>query len=223
MGSFFNDINTAIEIHRSFRRKNAVWVLLICVFFLISQGAFKIVRNAEKNADFMAGKETAEKLLHANIISFAIIILAFIALVLIFIKTWRGTSSSIIQLIAFIGIPILLFFDVFCFGRAIYNISYDIKNPEKLQLNQYILCRKDSDYYVAFDDKDEHVLLLVPESKYDELKSGTAVEPQAGDEIYDLIVNSQYTQYKDTQVYDLDIEVTYYPYSVIYESCNFKH
>lgn len=122
------------------------------------------------------------------------------------------------------GVSVMILFCGYAHMKAVFNISGELKAPADITAESYVLCEGNGNYYAAFEDKGESVLLVIPKEKYDMLKNGkmSAASEQMQNQTYRLIENSQYEGYEDPKLYKSKANFKYYDKSVIYIDCSLK-
>lgn len=218
------NVKNQFEKLRENRREGQKWTAFFAVFALVCLLAIEVTSYSKKHSDLLGGKKTVEQYLHSNVTAIALILAAFIVFVIVVFKTWKGTRGSIYQFMMTIFAAVILVFTGCVKFLAIHNITDDLNNVRKITVNEYVLCRTDSDcYYMGFEDKGECILLMIPEKKYNEFRQGTASAVHTENDVYRLVADSQYGGYKDAELYCTPVNVEYYFNSVIYEDCGFAN
>ena len=142
MNKLFDDnTRAAFENIRENNRESRKWCAFFAVFGLICMTAFGIVKNSEKTADFLGGRETVEKFFRANIIALAIVTVTLAVFVLAFLKSWKGMKSSIYQLLMTVGSAVLILYSAFSFIMSIVNIREDLDGAKSVTAEEFVLCK----------------------------------------------------------------------------------
>lgn len=185
--------------------------------------AFGIVKNSEKTADFLGGRETVEKFFRANVIALAIVTVTLAVFVLAFLKSWKGMKSSIYQLLMTVCSAVLILYSGFSFVRSLVNIKEDLDGAESVSAEEFVLCKgSEGECFIGFDHGGESILLQIPHEEYEEHCHAAPSEDYSDSQVYDLIVNSQYGGYENAVFYRSKADIRYYANSVIYEDCQLE-
>lgn len=205
------------------RRESGKWKFWLCIFILPCL-ITTFINKAPNEIDYLGGKTVVESFLNRNIISFLIIFITFIAFIIFVFKTWKGFKSSIFQLMMVFGASVMILFCGYAHMKAVFNINGELKAPADITAESYVLCEGNGNYYAAFEDTGESVLLVIPKEKYDMLKNGKMSEAseQMQNQTYRLIKNSQYGGYENPKLYKSKANFKYYDKSVIYIDCSLR-
>ena len=213
------DVITDLGMSKEQRREKGKWGFMFAIFALLAMLAFFIQHNSMKGADLLGGHATIERFMRSNIIAMVILLLSAVGFILVCFNTWKGRSGSMFQLIYTIGAGVIIVFSGISIFRSIHNIQKDLDAPKTRTISEYVLCKKGNDCMLAFNEEfgDDSLILVIPQDKYNELRQGELSKKPHQFRAYRLVEESEYVKYTDAQVYITPIEVTYYPYSVIYE------
>ena len=217
------NVVTGLGLTKEQKKERGKWGALFAVVAMIILLISFLRKQSLKNADLLGGKETIEKFLHTNVTCMALVLAMALAMIVICFKTWKGRASSIYQLIFVGACWLLILYSGITTMIAVHNISRELDGPKTVNMKQYVLCMRGSDYILAFDEEGskDGVVLVIPKEKYDELSAGEVSTETYLSRTMRLIQESEYVEYKNAKLYASPIEISYYPDSIIYESCAF--
>ncbi|MBR4622704.1 MAG: hypothetical protein IKO44_04895 [Ruminococcus sp.] len=211
---------------RETRFEERKWAAFFAGFALTYLIARWLRKDALDKADLLGGKATVEGFKSINIATLAFSLVALAVFIFLVIKTWKGRESSIFQLVFTIAAGLIVLYGIFVPASAVIKISSELKHPTEVTVSSYVTCMQDGKCLLVFDEEgsSDSIVLVIPKEKYSELKDG---EPTPSNKTYlsrswRLIDGSEYGGYSDAALYSSEIDVTYYEYSVIYESVGFS-
>jgi hypothetical protein len=214
-------LNDAFGQMRERRREKGKWGGFFCCFLFPAMVVLRIINYVKNSADLLGGATTVKAFRQAYVIGFVVMSVLLIIFAVAVFKTFKGKQSSMEQLIFTVGAGIVIIWLGLTTAKYVEEYNYDLKNPAKTTVQEYVLCTLDSDgsttYYLGFEHRGEYLLLAVPHNDYIRLSHGEVSDHRTGNEIYFLVTGSEYTSYENAEIYTSEISVEYYFNSAIFK------